>query len=240
VGDAPAAPLKNVLHITQAVLEQPDALGPPPGGHPSLHGRPGGTGRDRRGTPPRRRPYPGRRSRRRGLRRTAGLATRRRSARPRCRRGGRRRRRSRRAGQARVTGGQRPAEEVLVLGGAGRASGVLGEQQPAAEEPAGRASAWVAGQQPAARTRTMTTAIRRISTTSCRARRRSGRLEKHRSSIKRESRDWRSPVGMVRRARAEATAPGQGRVGSVCGCPESPPDRARRHCGWSIRGALLA
>jgi len=41
--------------MTQAVLEQPDALGPPPGGRPPLHGRPRGTGRDRRGTPPRRR-----------------------------------------------------------------------------------------------------------------------------------------------------------------------------------------
>src|SRR4029453_8911690 len=111
--------------VLAVVLEQPDPLGPPPGRRPPTHGRPGGgTGRDHRGAPstPRRRPSLGR----------GPLAANSRSARPRRRR---RRRRGRRRGGAGAAPGERPAEEVLGLGGAGPARGARGTTRPPATSP---------------------------------------------------------------------------------------------------------
>jgi hypothetical protein len=185
--------------MTQAVLEQPDALGAA-GGRPPPHGRPGRTGRARRGAAPRRGPSPGHRP-------TSNSFTA--PERPRPPTASRRH-----GGRAQVARGQRPVEEVLALGDAGHAAGVLGEQQTPPSPPVDQNRRVIvlvlaAGCWPA--TQALASGSCRISTTSCRALRRSGRLV---STVPALSDNLR--IGEASEdspARAEATVPGQGRAG---------------------------
>ena len=140
---------------------------------------------------------------------TDQLATR--SLRPRGR--GRRRRARRHGGRAQVARGQRPAE-VLALGDAGHAAGVLGEQQTPPSPPVDQDRRVVivlvlaAGCWPA--TQALASGSCRISTSS-RARRRSGRLV---STVPALSDNLRiGEASEDNPGRAEATVPGHGRVG---------------------------
>jgi hypothetical protein len=174
---------------------------------------------------------------------TDQLATR--SLRPRGR--GRRRRARRHGGRAQVARGQRPVEEVLALGDAGHAAGVLGEQQTPPSPPVDQDRRVIvlvlaAGCWPA--TQALASGSCRISTTSCRARRRSGRLD---STVPALSDNLR--IGEASEdspGRAEATVPGQGRVGPSGGVrghhrtvPDDTADGAFEVLCWHSYFALI-
>src|SRR5512132_3153097 len=103
----------------------------------------------------------------------------------------------------------------------------------AATDPA--ASAWVAGQLLPARTRTMTTAIRRICTTSCRARRRDAGSTSAVRVFSDNLMDWRSQR-VWSGTRAEANRPGGGGLGGSAAV--EPDCRSPRLMPWTHTVAL--
>jgi hypothetical protein len=218
--------------MTQAVLEQPDALGAA-GGRPPPHGRPGRTGRARRGATPRRGPSPGHRPTSNSL--TAPERPRPPTASPPswwpCP-GRPRPAPSRRGPRARRRWARR---------------GVLGEQQTPPSLPVDQDRRVIvlvlaAGCWPA--TQVLASGSCRISTTSCRARRRSGRLV---STVPALSDNLRiGEASEDNPGRAEATVPGQGRVGPSGGVrghhrtvPDDTADGAFEVLCWHSYFALI-